>query len=70
MVNLIRGFSSLVPVLHRFILKLTCVSVATSVKSDEFVTAYACWFSSFHVTLCTVFTTEHQESSLPAEQQT
>ena len=30
-----RGFSSLASVLHRFILELTCVSVATSLNSDR-----------------------------------
>ena len=61
-------FSSLVQVLHLFILEHTCVGDITSLNSNESVTAYACWSFFLYTRLCTLSQTEYQESSLPAEQ--
>ena len=61
-----KSFSTLDPVLHRFILELTCVSMTTSLNSDEFFTAYVCWFF-LYVWLCVLSHTELRESSLSAE---
>ena len=45
--NPTRGFRILVPVVHCFIQVLTSVSMVTSLNSDEFVIAYACFFVCF-----------------------
>ena len=62
------GFSSLVPVSHRFFQELTCVSawlrlwIRTTLSQRALVCFFLCTW------LCALSHTEHQKSSLPAEQ--